>query len=91
MNIVLTVHVLTSVVTLLLSSIAWYKPSLIKIESYLNGFSLISILTGVLVSLGQPLTLTYCAKLGLYLSAIIATKYMLYLQSKRTVYDQNRG
>jgi hypothetical protein len=90
MDITLLVHIATSVATLLISSFAWYKPS-INIESYLNKFSLISIITGLLVSLGQPLTLAYCAKLGLYLSAIIATKYMLFIQSKRNTYDQNRG
>ncbi len=90
MDITLLVHVTTSVATLLISSFAWYKPSL-TVESYLNKFSLISIITGLMVSLGQPLTLLYCAKLGLYLSAIIATKYMLFIQSKRTTYDQNRG
>lgn len=86
----LTSHIITSVATLLICSFAWYKQSL-TVESYLNKFSLISIITGLVVSLEQPLTLVYCAKLGLYLCAIIATKYMLYLQSKRTIYDQNRG
>ena len=90
MSLILLIHVTTSVATLLISSYAWHKPSL-TIESNLNKFSLLSIITGVMVSLGQPLTLAYCAKLGLYLSAIIATKYMLYQQSKRTIHDQNRG
>ena len=90
MSLILLIHVTTSVATLMISSYAWYNPSL-TIESNLNKFSLLSIITGVMVSLGQPLTLAYCAKLGLYLSAIIATKYMLYLQSKRTIHDQNRG
>lgn len=90
MDITMLVHITTSVATLLISSYAWYNPSL-TIESSLNKFSVFSIITGLMVSLGQPLTLAYCAKLGLYLSAIIATKYMLYLQSKRTIHDQNRG
>ena len=89
MQIALLIHITTATITLLIASLAWYKPSFLKIESYLNKFSLISIITGLMVSLGQPLTLIFCAKLGLYLSVIIATKYMLYLQSKRTIYDQN--
>ncbi len=90
MDIALLVHVTTSVATLLISSYAWYKPSL-TVDSNLNKYSLISIITGVMVSLGQPLTLIYCAKLGLYLSTIVATKYMLYLKAKGQFYDQNRG
>lgn len=78
MSYLLLTHLLTALLTLLLSSYAWLKPSK-KLQSVLVLLTLASLISGIFIHLDRGvITPTYCAKIGIYLFIVLSTQVMLH-------------
>ncbi|MBP9702589.1 hypothetical protein KBD69_02785 [Candidatus Woesebacteria bacterium] len=71
----LSFHIITALLTLTLCALIWVRP-ISKLFTPLLISSLVSIITGIMVSLDSPI-LTTCAKLGVYSLVITASLYKL--------------
>ncbi len=76
MSTLLLSHITLAILTFFTGISVWNLPNS-KVKIWFRGFSLLSISTGILLSLDGPLTLRVCARFGIYLFLIILTEYRM--------------
>ena len=89
MHIALIIHISSAVLTLAVALYSHFHKSLL-IERSLDLATLTSLISGAWLIKDGVLNIGDCVKLGLYLTIVMYSKYLLYQTNKRTEYDQNR-
>jgi hypothetical protein len=78
MEISLVAHIVTATTTLMISTIAWFRPTY-TMRVTLRTTTALSVLSGMLLVFEpDQLTRTFCIKLGVYLLLIALTEYRLH-------------
>lgn len=72
----LLLHIISALTTLTTCVLAWIRPSK-RMQTSLNILTILSLGSGLIVSLDQLFTRATCIKLGIYLVIIGSTKLML--------------